>query len=396
MSLDAQSFEYKKKELPSGIFNLGAALTLIGIVAFILGYLTDPTRSVFNNVIVLMFLISIGLGSLFLVGIEYLSGAVWSTPFRRIPEILAGLLLVAVIVSIPALLNLHDLFHWMHPEAVETDKILHGKAPYLNETFFFIRVAAFFAIWLLFYFLITRNSKKQDETKDQGLTRKNIRLSAVFMPFFAITVTFTAIDWMMSLEPHWFSTIYGVYYFSGTFLCAISVTTFILINLSEKGYLFKQINSDHYYSFGALIFGFLNFWAYIAFSQFLLIWYANLPEETIWFAQRWHGPWMYVSILLVIVHFVVPYFGMLSQPSKMNPKNLKFFSVWMIFAHILDLYWLIMPTYSPDSLPLGWIEIGFIAFAIGIVILFFAVKAKKTNLMPIGDPKLLRGINFHL
>ena len=311
MSSTENSIKYNKKELPSALLKTGIALFAVGVIVIILGYFIDPTRSAFNNIILLMFLTSIGVGSLFLVAIEYLGGAVWSTPFRRVIEIFAATILILPIIAIPVYLNLHDLFHWTHTEDVINDKILKGKVPYLNIPFFTIRVIFFFAVWALFYYLITKNSKKQDTSKDQDLTTKNIRLSAIFMPFFAITITFASIDWMMSLEPHWFSTIFGVYYFSGTILAALAIGTFAIIHLNEKGYLVAGLKKDHYYSLGALLFAFTNFWAYIAFSQFLLIWYANLPEETFWYLQRWEGSWMYVTIALIFVHFVVPYFGLL-------------------------------------------------------------------------------------
>ncbi|MCF8240795.1 MAG: quinol:cytochrome C oxidoreductase [Melioribacteraceae bacterium] len=343
-----------------------------------------------------MFLSSVGVGSLFLVVIEYLGGAVWSVPFRRISEFFGAVLLILPIIAIPVYFNLHDLFHWTHIESVAGDKLLEEKSPYLNEMFFTIRVLAYFLIWIMFYLVITRNSRKQDVSGDQKLTKKNIRYSAIFIPVFAITLTFASIDWLMSLEPHWFSTIFGIYYFSGTVLTALAIATFAIVSLNEKGLLVKGITKDHYYSLGALMFAFTNFWAYIAFSQYLLIWYANLPEETFWFLARWEGSWMYFSIGLIIVRFLVPYIGLLSQPSKMNPKRLKIMSVWILFAHIYDLYWLIMPTYSKDGIVFGWIEFGFPLLAGGILILVFNMRAKNQNLVPIGDPKLKRGLNFRL
>lgn len=394
--MSSTSIEYTKKDLPSNVTKLGAALVVIGLVITILAYFIDHTRSAFNNLILLMFLSSVGVGSLFLVVIEYLGGAVWSVPFRRISEFFGAVLLILPIIAIPVYFNLHDLFHWTHIESVAGDKLLEEKSPYLNEMFFTIRVLAYFLIWIMFYLVITRNSRKQDVSGDQKLTKKNIRYSAIFIPVFAITLTFASIDWLMSLEPHWFSTIFGIYYFSGTVLTALAIATFAIVSLNEKGLLVKGITKDHYYSLGALMFAFTNFWAYIAFSQYLLIWYANLPEETFWFLARWEGSWMYFSIGLIIVRFLVPYIGLLSQPSKMNPKRLKIMSVWILFAHIYDLYWLIMPTYSKDGIVFGWIEFGFPLLAGGILILVFNMRAKNQNLVPIGDPKLKRGLNFRL
>ncbi len=387
------TIEYSKKNLPSKVNKIGLLLLVAGLVVVILSFLIDPARGSFNNMILLLFMSSVGVGSLFLVAVEYLGGAVWSVPFRRVSEFLAATILILPIIAIPLYFNLEELFHWVHPGE---DEILLGKEAYLNIPFFTIRMILFFAIWIIFYYFLTRNSKKQDVSQKQSLTTINTRISAAFMPIFALTITFASIDWMMSLEPHWFSTIFGVYYFSGTILAALAATTFIVVMLNEKGYFIKGITRDHYYSLGALLFAFTNFWAYIVFSQYMLIWYANLPEETIWFLQRWQGGWMYLSIGLIIIHFVIPYFGLLSQPSKMNPKRLLFMSVWILFAHIYDLYWIIMPSFSPEGILFGWMELGFPLVAVGLIILIFTMKANNENIVPVGDPKLKRGLNFRL
>jgi hypothetical protein len=388
--------EYQKKELPAKVRTIGVSLLAFGLFIVIAGYIVNPARMAFNNVIGLTFLISIVVGSLFFVSIEFISGAVWSTPFRRLAEFFTyGIFLVPLFV-IPLLLNVHDIFHWTHPEVVGADKILTQKAPYLNINFFIIRVVAFIAVWMLFQFLITRNSLRQDSSRDQTLTTRNVKLSAVFIPFFAITISFTGIDWLMALEPHWFSTIFGVYYFSGTMLAALAAVTIAVVYLREAGFLVKGLNEDHYYSLGALMFAFTNFWAYIAFSQFLLIWYANLPEETFWFLQRWEGSWMIYSIGLIFVRFLVPYFGLLTQPSKMNPKRLKLMAIWILFAHYYDLYFLVMPNYSRSGVAFSWFELGFPLLVVGSVILVFVQVSKKYNLVAIGDPKLKRGIDFKL
>lgn len=394
--MSTPTFEYRKKELPAKVQSIGIALLLIGLIIVVCGYIVSPARMAFNNIIGFTFIISIVVGALFFVAIEYLAGAVWSAPFRRAAEFLTyGIYLLPVLV-IPLFMNVHDVFHWTHPEVVNADKVLKAKAPYLNINFFIIRVVAFMAIWMFFQFIITRNSLKQDESKNQNLTTKNIKLSAIFIPFFALTISFTGIDWLMSLEPHWFSTIFGIYYFSGTMLASLAAITVCVVYLNENGYLVKGLNEDHYYSLGALMFAFTNFWAYIAFSQFLLIWYANLPEETFWFLQRWEGSWMMFSIGLIFVHFVVPYFGLLTQPSKMDPKRLKTMAVWILFAHYYDLYFLVIPTYSRSGVVLNWFELGFPALIVGALMIVFYRISRRQNLVAIGDPKLKRGIEFRL
>jgi hypothetical protein len=198
----------------------------------------------------------------------------------------------------------------------------------------------------------------------------------------------------MGLQPHWYSTIFGVYYFAGTVLCALGVTTYIVVNFVEGGQL-PRLTRDHLYSLGALMFAFVNFWAYIAFSQFLLVWYANIPEETIWFMSRWQNGWEYFSILLIVVRFAVPYVVLLPQEAKMNPMRLKVMAVWMVFAHLLDLYWLIMPTQYP-AFHVGWVEIGSPLLVIGMLIVLLSWKMRRYNVIPIGDPKLHRAMEFHL
>lgn len=390
------SVAYSRKELPRKNYILGIIAALIGLVGIVLGYVLEPERASFNMIVVFTWVVSIGIGSIFLIGIEYLTGAVWSVPFRRIAEINSSLVLLAPILAIPVILNIHSIYHWAHAESIINDEILKNKSPYLNQTFFIVRFVVTFLVWFLFYFLITQTSSKQDISRDQRLTKRNTVISAIFMPIFAITLTFFSIDWLMSLEPHWYSTIFGVYFFSGTVLASIAIFTFASITLNESGFLVEGLNRQHYYSMGALLFAFTNFWAYIAFSQFMLIWYANLPEETFWFIHRGVGNWMYWSIGIVLVKFIVPYVFLLPQPAKMDPTRLKLASLWILFAHYYDLYWIVMPTYSKNGVVFGWLELSAIVFSIGLLVVSFHLFAKGRNLVPIGDPKLKRGVEFHL
>lgn len=391
-------FHYQKKELPANLYKIGILLFIVGTVLSLVAFFVDQERAIFNYLVTYMMIVSIGLGSLFLIALEYIAGADWSTPIRRVPEFFATLLPVLLVLVIPILVFNHDLFHWAHKEAVEQDKILQSKAPYLNQSFFIIRTFVFIGLWVLFFWVMTKNSRKQDETKDQTLTTKNIRFSAVFILIFAVSITFTAIDFMMSLQPHWFSTIYGVYYFAGTVVASLAAVTLAVIYLKEKGYFSPWMTDDHLFSLGALMFAFINFWAYIAFSQFMLIWYADLPEETFWYLTRWSGGWIFFSLLLIVVHFLVPYFALLTQPSKKDPKRLKFIAIWLLFAHLLDIFWLVMP--NMESMNKGyffsWIDLVFPVAGIGLVVIVFVFAAKKANLIPIGDPKLKRGMDFHL
>ena len=388
--------DYQKKPLPEIVGKLGWLFLGLGIIMISLSLVVDKDRAMFNYLIMYMFILSIALGSLGLVALEYLAGATWSTPFRRISEFFSAVLPLLIILVIPIIFGMHDLYHWTHKEAVAHDPILQAKEPYLNMQFFIIRVIGIYAIWMIFFFFFTRNSKKQDTTRDPALTRMSGKLAAAFAPLFMITITVAAIDFMMSLEPHWYSTIYGVYYFAGSLLASFAALTLVSILLKQNGYLCSEIKNSHFYSMGTFMFAFNIFWAYIGFSQYLLIWYADIPEETFWYIMRWEGSWKYVSIGLIVIHFVIPFLVLIPRSIKTNVSRLKFMAVWILVAHYYDIYWLVMPTYSKTGAVFGWIEIGFPILIVGLFMTVFNMKAKNNNLMPIGDPKLESGLNFHL
>ncbi len=388
--------EYIKKTLPGSLIKRGALLLGIGVIILALAFVFDYRRAMFDYLWIFMFLVSIAIGSLAFIALEYVVGASWSTPFRRIIEITASLSPVLIILVIPLLLGMHELYSWTHSDVVNQDAVLKGKESYLNFQFFSIRTAFCLLVWSIFYYFLTKNSEKQDITGAASLTKWNIRISVPFMPLFIITLTIFAIDWLMSLEPHWYSTIFGLYYFAGTVVAALAANTFILVKLKEGKYLVEGINNDHFYSLSTLIFAFNIFWAYIGFSQYLLIWYADLPEETFWFLMRWNGSWKYVSIALLFFHFVIPFLILVSRGAKTNLSLMKIMSIWMLTAHALDIYWLIFPTFSKEGACFGWSELSFPFFVAGIVMVVFKLGAAKKNLVAIGDPKLQDGLNFHL
>lgn len=388
---------YVRKDLPESLKKIGFVLLAIGLVLGLVHFMIDSQTAWYGYILAYVFLITVVVGALFLFALEYVAGADWSVPLRRVTEFFASAVPLLIILVIPLLLNIKNIFPWADG-SLAGDKSMQSKSPYLNTTFFIIRSVVCIGLWSLFNFMMSRNSVKQDETGDQSLTKKNIILSAIFIPVFAITLTMSAVDWVMSLSPLWYSTIYGIYFFAGSVLAALSAVTITVILLREKGYMHPRMNDEHYFSLGALLFAFINFWAYIAFSQFMLIWYANLPEETNWFIARYQGGWMFVSFLLIIVHFVVPYATLLSQPAKMDPKKLKFISIWILGAHLIDLVWLIMPNLKNGSYSIFSVvlQFSFTVAIVGLLILIIYYKSKKINLVPIKDPKLEKGLNFKL
>jgi len=388
--------DYIKKQLPDSLAKTGGIMLAVGVIILVMAFIFTPERAFFDYLWIYLFMVSISVGSLALVALEYLVGATWSTPFRRITEILASMTPVLIILAIPLFFGMHDLFHWTHAEVVENDAILTAKSPYLNVEFFIARTAFCLLLWVMFYFLLTRNSEKQDLDGDPKYTKRNVTLSTIFAPLFVVTITIAAIDWAMSLEPHWFSTIFGVYYFAGTIVAALAATTYASVKLKEGGYLDKSLGDDSFYSLGTLMFGFNVFWAYIAFSQFILIWYADLPEETFWLIHRWEGSWKFVSLALLFFHFVFPFLILVGRNIKTNIRALKWMAPWMLAAHALDLYWLIFPTLFRGNASIGWQELSFPFIIIGLSMVVFKLSAGRKNLMAVKDPKMQMGLDFHL
>ncbi len=386
----------EKRELPKKFKTISLVIFSVGLIMSLIASFQDLERSLVNYNVIFSFLVSVSVGNIFLFAIEYLAGAVWSTVMRRIVEIFMSFVPILFFLGLLIVFNTGHIFHWAHEEVVQADKILKSKQPYLNQQFFVIRYLFYFLVWALFAYFMNRNSNQQDISKDQNLTFNNSKLSALFLPFFALTLSFFAVDFLMSTEPHWFSTIFGVYYFSGTVLASLAVVTITIILLFEKGYFGNLLKSNHFYNLGALLFAFVNFWTYIAFSQFLLIWYANLPEENFWMIHRWESGWEIFSFILIFGHFLIPYFALLSQPSKSNLNRLKIISIWILLMHYVDLYWLVFPSIY-KKLVFGWIEISFILLLIGVIMLLFQFRYNKIkNIIPVGDPKLKRSLEFHL
>jgi hypothetical protein len=390
--MSTHTSQYQKKDLPPVVGQVGFGLLGVGLLLALVSFFVDPLRTKFISIMLFMFLAGIGVTSLFMVAIEYLAGAVWSTPLRRIFEMFSSLILFLPIFALPVVFSMQDLYEWTH----KTDEILARKAAYLNQPFFMVRLAIIIGLWIVFYKLFTGNSLKQDTTQDQSLTAKNVKLSALFIPVMGLSITALSIDFLMSLEPHWFSTIFGVNFFIGSLTAALAVITIAVVLLNENGYLHPGTVRDHYYSLGFGMIAATVFWMYTAFSQGMLIWYANIPEETPWYLHRWDGDWKVITLAQILVHFIIPFFLLVQRKNKRNPNRMLFASVWILFAHLFDLYWVVMPAYRPQGPIIGWNELGFVLLAAGVIITVFHQQTKRKNLVAVGDPKLQRGLEFRL
>lgn len=342
-----------------------------------------------------LFVLSIALGALFFVLVHHATQAGWGVVVRRIAENIMGTLPYLALLFVPlALLGLHDLFHWTHAEAVQQDHLLQHKRPYLNETFFLIRTVAYFAIWSGLALWFGRLSRLQDGTGDHELTRRMRRASAPGLLLFAVTVTFFAFDWLMSLDPHWYSTIFGVYFFAGSAMAFFAFLALAVIAGRRAGLLAEVANAEHQHDIGKLLFAFVAFWAYMAFSQYMLIWYAYLPEETGFFARRLAGSWRSASVFLALGHFVVPFFFLLPRTVKRSAGALAAVSVWLLAMHLLDLYWLVMPNLHPDHAAPTLTDAAALIGCCGVFLAAFGVALKRQALVPLRDPRLPESLTF--
>lgn len=281
------------------------------------------------------------------------------------------------------------------PNELDEEHTLSLKRGYLNDTFFGVRAIIYFIIWGWLGWALFAKSVKQDTTKDPKLTVSMKRLSAGAAYLFGFSLTFAAFDWLMSLTPTWFSTIFGVYVFAGSAVSGYALLILATMGLRSSGILVKEINVEHYHDLGKMMFGFMIFWAYIAFSQFMLIWYAAIPEETSWFHMRWdHGPWATVSLALIILNFIVPFFLIVSRNTKRKLGILTFGAALLLFMHFVDVYWLVMPSFGQDGFTVSWIDLTCLLGVGGIYLAVVLFRMSKTTLIPIGDPRLQRALKF--
>lgn len=370
------------------IAQIALILGIIGLVLTAVGYFVDKAQFFHSYLVAFFFWLSIGLGGLFFTMLHHLVGAKWSIVVRRLSENIMLCIPIMVIFMIPVLLGIKELFHWSHPELVATDHLLQAKAPYLNTTFFIIRAAGYFLIWILLARYLYKLSVVQDSGHDASIFKKMRTVSAPGMILFALTTTFAAFDWLMSLDAHWYSTIFGVYIFSGGFLATLAYLMRTVLYLDGTGVMRTTITKEHWHDLGKLMFAFTVFWGYMAFSQYFLIWYGNIPEETLWFLHRWEHGWQYISLLIVFGHFAIPFFILFPFGTKRNSAVMKIMTIWILLMHWVDLYWVIMPSLHGHGVHFSWIDLAPMLGIGGIFVWFFWSRVKATAILPVGDPGL--------
>ncbi len=395
------------------------------IVAGVIGFLQHDhmKQFLFAYYTAYCYFLTICFGALFFVMIHHATRAGWSVVVRRLAEALTANFVLMAVLLIPVLFGIHQLFIWTVPHVMAHDSDLQEKAGYLNVPFFYVRCVLYFCAFLGLSFYFRTLSLRQDASGDPQLTRRMQRTACWGFYIYGFAVTFAAFDFLMGVAPHWFSTIFGVYAFAGGNVSFFSLLALMAMWLQRNGRLKNSINTEHYHDIGKWMFAWTFFWGYIAFSQYMLTWYANIPVETRYYLHREFGPWLWVSLILLFGQLLIPFAGLLSRHVKRSGVGLAFWAVWILVAHYVDMYWLIMPQewaskkavrtailniHDPYRLPGTAENLVYESFhaaglsmnilcLIGVGGLFVAstmYMLKGRPLMPVRDPRLPESLGF--
>lgn len=376
-------------KITQSLFGVGVVALLISGV----GYFLQEQQFFFSYLLSFAFFSSIALGSLFFVILQHLTRSEWSVVLRRIPETISSNIWIWGLFIIPILLGVHELFTWTSAEKLAEDPVLQHKSYYLNIPFYVIRQFIYFGIWGFLGYFLYNNSVKMDKTGDYGLKTLIRRTCGPGAFFFAITIAFAAFDWLMSLDYHWYSTIFGVYYFAMSFQGLFAVLILMVMFLWKRGLLKNTIKKAHVFDLGIQLFGFTIFYAYIAFAQFLLIYYGNLPEETSWFLERLNGGYQYLAYFFLFGRFVIPFVVLLGKRAKSNYKVVTSIAILILTSHLVELYWIVMPALNKHGFHFNWMTITSFLGLGGIFFGLFFRRFKTNKMVPINDPLLAESLN---
>ena len=423
----------------AGLWKVPAIVALAGLFGIFLSIFISGDMHRFGYAYLFAFFTSLTLvlGAMFLVLIQFLAVGHWGITCRRVVETVMVQAPLMAILAVPFIAMVatghftlydewigasahgddHGEVHAPAGDKGDEDADDHGdgeahahtpqetalhhatlakKIPYLNKMGWIVRAVGYLVVWCLIALVYWRMSRRQDETKDIALTRKMQSLSPISLMALGVTLTFASFDWLMSLEPAWYSTIFGVVIFASSAVAILALTILISLSLFNNGLVGNAINHEHFHDLGKLMFGFICFWAYVQFSQWMLIWYAGIPEEATWFHKRWQGGWKAVSLLLMFGHFLTPFVLLISRVQKRNLRWLQAMCVWILIMHVTDMYWFVMPqaTEVPHLAP-HLIDFACLLFIGGTLIAFVLHRLTKVPLIPIGDPRLARSLHHH-
>jgi len=367
---------------------LGAA----GIVVAAAGAWIAPERFFRAYLFAYMFWLGIALGCLGILMLQHVTGGVWGLMVRRLLEAGARTIPFMALMFVPLAVGVHRLYPWADPALVAHDEILQHKAIYLNTPFFLVRALLYFAIWSTFAWLLSRWSRRQDETGDASLTRRFQMLSAGGLVVYVVVITLAATDWVMSLQPHWFSTIFGILLMAGEGVAAFCFVILMAVMLASVKPLDRIMTPERVADLGTMLFTFVMVWAYFSFSQYLIIWSGNLPEEIPWYLERLKGGWEWVGLSLIVVHFALPFLLLLMRRVKKNTRRLVAVAILLFVMRFVDTYWMMGPPDGVENLSVGWIDLAATAGLGGLWVFLYLRQLAGVTLLPMRDPYLLEAL----
>lgn len=394
MQLDA-----RKLELNPSTNMMVFGMMGVGIVTFVLGMIMNAQRTWNAFLINHSLFLGLSLAAMFYLVVHYLAFAGWNVAVRRVTESIASYLFVGagfhLVLLAGVAAGLVTIYPWTNHELMHSDHLLHGKTGYFALPFYIGRAVVFLGLVSFLASKMIGNSVAQDQEggKDRLLRQKP--LAAIYLVVFAPLFTVFSVDALKSLDPKWFSTMFGVYVFIGFVQSCAAVTILIVRRMQAAGYL-KVVTPDHYHDLGKYLLGFTIFWAYIGVSQYLLIWYANLPEETTFYMLRQNGSWVYASLLLPLVRFVLPFLLLLPRMAKRTPAYLEKVALLVFVGSWLDLFWLVIPYYSPAGINLTVWDIGLFVGFLGVFAFTVRRFLSKNNTVPVKDPFLHETLHHHV
>jgi hypothetical protein len=359
-----------------------------GIVLCGVGILLNPTQFFRSYLLAYLFWLGIPLGCLAVLMLHHLVGGAWGAVIRRVLESGTRTLPLLALLFVPLLFGLHDLYSWARPETVATDELLQRKSLYLNIPFFVLRSAFYFVVWFAMSYLLNRWSSVQDQTAADPFERRMRLLSGPGLVLYVLTATFASVDWVMSLEPHWFSTIYGILVIVGQLLATLAFAVVVVALLADAPPLSEAISPTHFHDLGNLLLAFVMIWAYMALSQFLIIWAGNLPEEITWYLHRTQGGWQWMALALILFYFALPFLLLLSRGIKQRAQLLVWVAAAILVMHVVDLFWSVVPAFRPAGIFIHWLDIIALVGVGGIWVAIFVWQLKGRPLLPVHDPGL--------
>jgi hypothetical protein len=370
-----------------GFAKRALSVGVVMLAGSIAGGIARPDQFFRSYLLAFVFWNGLAVGSLAVLMLQYLTGGAWGIAIRRELEAATRTLWVTALAFVPLVFGMHRLYEWTHADAVAHDELLQKKTFYLNTPFWVARTVIAFAAWGLIAYFLNRWSREQDTHPDhKAIDRKLQLLSGGGLVAYAVTTTFTSVDWVMSLEPHWYSTMYGVIFMVSQALGALALATVAVVRLSDKSPVTEFLGGRILHDLGKMMFAFTMIWAYVNFSQYLIVWSGNLPEEISWYLARFRGGWGYVGAAVLIFHFVVPFLLLLSRKANRDPKTLTFAAVLLVVMRFVDISWLVLPAFSR-----GAFHVSFMDFTIpiglgGVWLFFFARNLADRPLLPANDP----------